>query len=203
MKALITDLFSLIKNGLGELKPYKELFVFSFFLYIVSFIFGYFIRIPFSSCLNGFLAPLFTISNNPTSFLFILYNNFFVTLFIIITGFLSLGVVPLFILIYEGWKTGFVLFLITTSKEVFPLKVLLAGILPHGILEIPAFLLAVSVGTYYGLNSAKTLYLEKKFTIEQFIFSLKIFNNFIAPLILIAAFIETVFTPIIIKNLLW
>ncbi|MBC3888462.1 hypothetical protein GH810_09095 [Acetobacterium paludosum] len=77
----------------------------------------------------------------------------------------------------------------------------LAGILPHGVIEIPALVLSVTLGAHICYVLVKTI-IKKNFKgeLKQAIFaSLRIFFLWIIPLFIIAAFIETFMTPIIFK----
>ncbi len=75
------------------------------------------------------------------------------------------------------------------------LKVLLA-IIPHGVLEIPAVLIASSYGVWLGLKFYRAMlgkgefkpYLKK---------ALIVYFKIVVPLLFIAAFIETFITPVL------
>jgi stage II sporulation protein M len=77
-------------------------------------------------------------------------NNAFATLQVILLG-LLLGIPPLFSSIANGAILGTVAFQLT-QQGIRPLPFLLAGILPHGILELPAFLLSVALGLKLGYH---------------------------------------------------
>jgi len=75
----------------------------------------------------------------------------------------------------------------------------LAGILPHGIIEIPALILSVTLGVHICYVLVKTV-TKKNFKGElkqAILASLQIFFLWIIPLFIVAAFIESFMTPII------
>lgn len=75
----------------------------------------------------------------------------------------------------------------------------LVGILPHGVLEIPALVLGVTLGVHICLKLVKTI-LRRSFKGElkqAFIGCMRIYILWMVPLFFIAAFIETFMTPIL------
>lgn len=82
--------------------------------------------------------------------------------------------------------------------------VFLVGILPHGIIEIPALLLGVSLGVNICLKLVRTILRRSiKGELKQAVIgSLRIFILWIIPLFFIAAFIETFMTPILFNAVL-
>ncbi|AEM39369.1 protein of unknown function DUF95 transmembrane [Pyrolobus fumarii 1A] len=73
--------------------------------------------------------------------LYILANNLFVTLIAVIGGLIA--VTPLFIAFVNGVVIGSV---VTIATSYYSLPEVLWLILPHGVFEIPALLLACSLG---------------------------------------------------------
>lgn len=80
-------------------------------------------------------------------FIFIFLNNAIKSVLIVYCGIL-LGVLPLFMLIANGMILGYVLSLQTHEST---LSIVLKGILPHGIIEIPVILLACAYGLKIGM----------------------------------------------------
>ena len=75
----------------------------------------------------------------------------------------------------------------------------LVGVLPHGLIEIPALVLAVSLGVHLCYQLSKTI-LRRSFKGElkqAAIGCLRIYLLWLIPLFFIAAFIETFMTPIL------
>lgn len=131
-----------------------------------------------------------------TMFLFIFLKNVSAILIsFVFSPFLCLP--PLFALIVNGWILGYVS---GFSVQQNSLGYLLAGILPHGILEIPAFIIAEACALYFGANVLLGIF--KKEHGRQIIDSLKLSARYlaIACIILIpAAIIETYLTPTLLK----
>lgn len=75
----------------------------------------------------------------------------------------------------------------------------LVGILPHGVIEIPALVLGVTLGIHICLKLVKTI-LKRNFKGElkqAFIGCMRIYILWMIPLFFLAAFIETFMTPIL------
>lgn len=75
----------------------------------------------------------------------------------------------------------------------------LVGILPHGVLEIPALILGVTLGVHICLKLVKTI-LRRTFKGElkqACIGCVRIYVFWMIPLFFVAAFIETFMTPIL------
>ncbi|MDR6555274.1 stage II sporulation protein M [Paenibacillus qinlingensis] len=80
-------------------------------------------------------------------FIFIFLNNAIKSVLIVFCG-LFLGILPLFMLIANGMILGYVLSLQTNEST---LAIVVKGILPHGIIEIPVILLACAYGLKLGM----------------------------------------------------
>ena len=119
-------------------------------------------------------------------FVFILQNNLKSSFFGIILGPL-LGIMPVFSTALNGYVIGFVGKL---SVENFG-SISLLRLLPHGIFELPAVIISLSLG----LRLFTQLLTAKK-TKETFLYNLEnslwTFLYIVFPLLLIAAIIETI-----------
>lgn len=94
-------------------------------------------------------------SSNPTlsMIMLIFFNNAIKSVIVIFAGALF-GLLPIFFLVINGMVIGFVLqFSANSSMEMSVLELIVKGLLPHGILEIPALLIASA----YGLRLGKLL----------------------------------------------
>jgi stage II sporulation protein M len=123
--------------------------------------------------------------------------------------FLLLGLVPfLFIpaigIAANGMQMGLVSSItLIEGKSVG--KVFLFGILPHGILEIPAVLLAGALGLHMSLFILKKIFMPQADSIPFFQTLKKtvlIWMAVVLPLLIAAAFIESFVTPSLIKSFL-
>jgi len=88
-------------------------------------------------------------------FLIIFFNNSIKSALVIYMGAL-LGVIPVFFLIVNGMIFGYLYTSIVERGENAAL-IFLKGVLPHGILEIPAVLLACAFGLKFGALVLKLL----------------------------------------------
>ncbi|KHF33863.1 hypothetical protein CM49_03973 [Paenibacillus sp. P1XP2] len=96
-------------------------------------------------------------SSNPkwNFFVFIFFNNSIKAVLMIFLG-LFLGILPILFLLVNGMVVGF---LVHTSMEqgnsLFDLVV--KGLLPHGIIEIPAIIMLALLGFGWGCLSSRAL----------------------------------------------
>jgi len=141
------------------------------------------------------LAQLLDDMSPGAVFFFILFRNSSVLLlsFVFAPGFLM---APFLALAVNGGVLGLVVSLVVQEES---LGFLLAGLLPHGILEIPAFLIAEAAAMSFGLAALVAIF--KKEARPRLMPNLR--KNFryltIALLLLLpAAAIETFITPLLI-----
>lgn len=177
--------------------------VVSSLLFLFSILIGYLNSDVFFSFamefLDGVLETLSGKGSLYTSF-FIMYNNIKVAFFSLLFGFTL--VFPLFLILSNGFVIGAVLQ--KSIEEIGPVALLY--LLPHGIFEIPALLLAfayglligvqfyllvfVSVKHVFGLSSSKQ-FQKQFFTFKKILLrGLLLFLMLVIPLLIIAGFIE-------------
>ncbi len=108
----------------------------------------------------------------------------------------AFGVVPLLVAISNGILVGIVSYH-TIQKE--SLLYLMAGILPHGIIELPTVLMCIAIGLRLGhlflitiATGGDDIGKEARKAMEFLIFVA-------APLLFLAAMIETFITPLVIS----
>jgi stage II sporulation protein M len=109
---------------------------------------------------------------------------------------LGLGIVPLLVIISNGFLLGAVSYGVI-QKEGLPF--LLAGILPHGIVELPTVMLSTALGFRLGYLLATSILGEKANIGDEIRISTIVLFRWIIPLLFLAAFIETFITPIAIS----
>lgn len=114
------------------------------------------------------------------------------------------GFFPIFALLSNGVLLGFML-KIFAIQGLNPLSVLFIGILPHGILELPAVILAASIGIKYGFTVIRigfNMFSNKRTAISrEFMNSLRDLPFIVGAVIVMlffAAIIESVVTPYLI-----
>lgn len=127
------------------------------------------------------------------------WHNLRAMLLILVIGFFSFGVLGLLIFLVNIAVVGGVL-AISKLVGLSPLLVFAAGILPHGIFELPALILASSAILYLGVRLVTPLQNKTigETMIETLADVIKIFLAVCVPLLLLAAFIEFNLTPAIL-----
>lgn len=134
------------------------------------------------------------------SMLLIVCNNLLVTLLILASGLLSCGLLPLILTFREGYNLSLTLQGLSYLKKISSFKLFCLGILPHGILEIPALLLSGALGLYLGYKFIENPTYKVKYHLRHLAFVLTFYHRHIVPLIFLAAFLEVYITPIFIIN---
>jgi stage II sporulation protein M len=121
-------------------------------------------------------------------------NNLRASLQVILMG-LLLGIAPLLSAIGNGAILGMVSFGLA-QEGIAPLPYLLAGILPHGILELPAFLLSVAFGLKLGYHVIFPMPgLRRKETLSHIFREISGALPVLFVMLVAAAFIEVFVTP--------
>ncbi|GGA04771.1 hypothetical protein GCM10008018_58430 [Paenibacillus marchantiophytorum] len=143
------------KPLLQHFKEMKHYFIVVVLVFAFSFYLGWSNSSQYSHFLDGQLKGLKTISQSLSNkenpqlwyFIFIFLNNAIKSVIVVFLG-LFVGVLPLFMLVANGMILGYVLSLQTNEST---LSIVLKGILPHGIIEIPVILLACAYGIKLGM----------------------------------------------------
>ena len=126
-------------------------------------------------------------------FAYILVNNTAKSLLFMFGGLLG-GILPLFFVVFNGFIVGWVAYSLGSTNG---LVYVVAGLTPHGIIEIPTTLLAMAMGMRLGfellnkLRGSGNVWKEVKNALGLFI-------TRVFPLLLLAAVIETTITPLIL-----
>ena len=123
-----------------------------------------------------------------TLFFNILVQNVMATIFVIISG-VIVGIIPTFAVSSNGFGLG-VLYRQASEVSGYPEAAL--KILPYGVLEIPALLIAASYGLWLGVMAVRRMRGKEstllRFQIEH---SFRRYFAVVFPLLVIAAGIET------------
>ncbi len=123
---------------------------------------------------------------------FIAANNAFKSLLFMLGGLLG-GVFPLFFLIFNGFFIGWIA---NSLGSVYGIGYIVAGLTPHGIIEIPAIILAMSMGMSLGYTALNSLR-GKGNIMNEAKSALGLFMTRVVPMLILAAAIEVVITPLI------
>jgi stage II sporulation protein M len=171
------------------LKSIKNHILFSFLLFLITSLFGFFFPMLFQNEIKDLISSLVEKTSGMNTIeliLFIFFNNLKASFFPLIFGILF-GIYPVLSLIINGYVLGFV-----AGKTVAIGGILvLWKLFPHGLFEIPAVLISVSLGlklgtflfVYKGEDKRKEFILWLKDSLRVFLF-------IVIPLLIIAAIIE-------------
>ena len=178
----------------------KRYFLALFLIFIGSILEGYYLAHlypqKFQLVLSELEKSLAHLKEAPgwLIFLFIFFNNTLKSFLALILGTIF-GFLSVLFIVINGILVGVVAFLYVPQKGLINF---LIGILPHGIIEIPAAILSSSYGLYLGVRLYKKIKYKKSFS-PYFKAIIKKYFKILVPLFLIAALIETFITPLIIK----
>jgi stage II sporulation protein M len=187
----------IFRTYIAELKPYLAMsliiFSFSFVLGYIAYVFYPEYATTFLSMLEDTVAKLEGM-NSFQIMLFIFTRNASVMLASIIIGSIF-GLVPLIILLENGIVIGFFTHLQASENGFLYIA---AGLIPHGIIEIPMFLTSAAIGFKLGHQSIRYFAGKEVHLKAELVRSLKFYFHWILPLVFLAAVIETFVTPVVI-----
>ncbi len=127
-------------------------------------------------------------------FVVIFLNNSVKAFLSLVLGFFF-GLAPLYFIFINGEIIGTFVFVFSQKIGIF--KVILS-LAPHGIFEIPAFILAAGYGLWLGMKFYHLLLYREPFR-EHLYFAMKKFVLIMIPLFLVAALVETYVTSYIVQ----
>lgn len=200
------SLFS-IRTFWRDLKSNRSMLLVSTILFAVGIIAGILLVEPLGNYLKEQLQQLQIVKQQLDQgqhvelnyFVFIFLNNAIKSILIIYLGFF-IGIVPVFFLVMNGMIIGFLLR--TYDMQVQDVVTLIVkGLLPHGIFEIPAILIAAAYSLRLGklvLDSLTTWNpagrYQLKIAWKQFMRSTITASFWIVIILFVAAIIESTIT---------
>jgi stage II sporulation protein M len=138
-------------------QDYLKLFIFYYLTSIVVIIFAYFFYktdhyavdvLHNQYIANGKEQGLHTNDEAPWSdFLIIFLNNCWNVFLIVVLGLIPVLVIPFLILIINMTNTSILLVYGQNHTGISPVRLIVHGILPHGIFEMTAVILSIVLGT--------------------------------------------------------
>ncbi|WP_195984145.1 stage II sporulation protein M [Clostridium sp. D33t1_170424_F3] len=131
------------------------------------------------------------------SFWFLLGNNLWASAICILMGFLPFLFLPVLPLASNAAILG--LSAAYSSISGMGLAVFAVGILPHGILELPALILAISLGFYLCKEMVKQILGRADSFLKTLCNVARTFTLLVIPMMFAAALIETYITPVLIN----
>ena len=127
--------------------------------------------------------------------LFIFANNTLNSFIAMLLG-VVFGLWPILFILINGFFVGVVVF--DVAREIGVL-VILAALIPHGIIELPMIFLSAAIGLRLGYLTFLKIFKKMEISIQQELFqAVRFFIKLIIPLLFIAALIETFVTTAII-----
>ncbi len=175
-------------------------------LSLLFFVVGALLGAVFASQLQHILLPFIkdirhigvTIKREPLweEALTIFVHNLGTSL-LMMAGGLLLGVIPLASVTLNGAVIGYVLVILTQETHVNPFLLFAAGILPHGLFEVSAYLLASGFGMEVGVTVVRSI-IRRSGTREQWRMLGQDAGKtvlWVTLLLFVAAWIETGVTP--------
>jgi stage II sporulation protein M len=200
-----------IQRWMQQLRPMKHYVIAAAFVFMLGLILGYTNSSDFDKLIHAQIdqmqgmADKIKQSDHQQWSLFsrIILNNLLTSAVAILLG-AAFGVIPLFLLVSNGLLLGYVAANRTDGETIF---YFLKAILPHGIIEIPTFIIACALGLRLGflmLESIGSLFnLERR---EKFQIKFRAFIKLLVPmsilitgLMILAAIIESTLTYTLMK----
>lgn len=128
----------------------------------------------------------------------LLFNNWWAMLLSAAYGLIPFLFLPVLSLATNSVLLG--LFAALYLNNGLGLSAYLAGILPHGIFELPALVLSIACGLYLCLNiNRQILASPRKMPMVELLSGLlRVLLLLVAPLVVIAAFVECYITPLVL-----
>jgi len=201
----------LLRNWFLYFRSMKHYLIVSTLVFGLGVVLGYGFSDSFQTLLNAQMKQLQSIANEIDlsgrsqwyMFMLIFMNNLKVIVTVILLG-VFFGLIPLFFLLSNGLMLGYVAM---GHLNGFDLLDLLKGLLPHGIIEIPAFIAACAYGIRCGFLMFEGLWSwsnqERRIT---YLIKLRLYLKQLIPtavilgmMMLIAAMIESTVTYTLMK----
>jgi stage II sporulation protein M len=120
-----------------------------------------------------------------------IFENNVIKCFLVVVLGLVLGIAPLLFMMANGIVIGIVVGATLAKAGILYVMV---GILPHGIIEMPMVFLSAAIGLKLGFDVIRALVLKKVHLWRDVREGLLIFIFWVAPLLFVAAFMETFVT---------
>ncbi|WP_202320247.1 stage II sporulation protein M [Archaeoglobus neptunius] len=134
---------------------------------------------------------------NPVLLMLIIFaNNAGKSLVAMLAGFFF-GIFPVLFVILNGYIVGVV---VSVKSPEWGIYKVIAAILPHGILEIPAIIISCAYGVWLGYRFYRALFNGEEFK-KYVVYAIKVYLRFIVPVLFIAAVVEAFITPLVVSVL--
>jgi stage II sporulation protein M len=189
-----------LKGDLAYLRSIRIYIAVSVFTFVLSAVLGYMAAAADPSFADNWMKELSMLKwimdlSPPLIMLVIFLKNLAACAMSVLLG-LGLGIMPLLVVTSNGILIGVVSY--TALQRASPLF-LLAGILPHGIIELPVVLISIAMGFRLGHLLILSLLGEDVSLVEEVKTSIRLLFMRFAPLLFVAAAIETFITPLVMS----
>ena len=189
-----------IKDDMAYLKSIRVYIGLSVFLFGLTAVMGYYtaaVDPEFASSWTRELEMLKWIMDQPPLLIMIIIflKNLLASSMAMLLG-LGLGILPLMVVTSNGFILGIVAY---EAVQKVGWLYLAAGILPHGIIELPVILVSIAIGFRLGYLLALSILREKADLSSEIRIAFHFLIRWVTPLLLLAAAIETFITPFIIS----
>jgi stage II sporulation protein M len=188
------------KDDLAYLKSIRRFIGLTVLAFMAAAMMGYFAASADSELAASWMKELemlkWIMSLHPLLIMLVIFlKNLTACAMSVLLG-LGFGLVPLLVLTTNGIMIGVVSYFIIHEQGVL---YLLAGIVPHGIIELPTILLGISMGFRLGYLLIFTLLGEKVDLSGETKTAVHFLVKWFVPLLFLAAAIETFITPLAIS----
>jgi stage II sporulation protein M len=185
---------------MAYLKSIRVYIGLSVFLFGLTAVMGYYtaaVDPEFASSWTSELEMLKWIMDQPPLLIMIIIflKNLLASSMAMLLG-LGLGILPLMVVTSNGFILGIVAY---EAVQKVGWLYLAAGILPHGIIELPVILVSIAIGFRLGYLLALSILREKADLSSEIKIAFHFLIRWVTPLLLLAAAIETFITPFIIS----
>ena len=188
------------KDDLAYLKSIRIFIGLSVFIFGLTTVMGYFAAAVDPELASNWMKELemlkWILDQPPILIMMIIFlKNLLASAMAMLLG-LGLGLIPLMVVTSNGFLLGIVGYG-AIQKEGW--LYLAAGILPHGIIELPVVLVSIAIGFRLGYLLALTIFREKADLSGEIRIAVHFLLRWVTPLLFVAAAIETFITPFAIS----
>jgi len=195
---MFNKIYHFIKKivSISYLKSLVPYIIIAFILFIIGAFAGYYFANLYPSRAQDLVSLLEKIyspilkESKFSQVLFVFLKNGFTSFLAIVLGVLF-GIFPFVVLINNGEILGMLANIVFRNHSTFYFFV---GILPHGIIEIPCFLVSSAIGLKIGRTVIKKVLRKEVSVVRELNYGLRFFLVLLA-FFFIAAVIETLITP--------
>lgn len=179
-------------NSLSYLAAIKGYVFASTALFLASLLMGYFSAYlspegagELFTALQSIMSQKFGGMSSGSMVIAIFINNLLASFLVLFFG-VAFGLISVFGVAFNGLLLGMVVFVI--KEESLPL---LLSIFPHGIIELPVFLISAAIGLKLGHETLRKLLGKEASITRELRQGLSFYITWIIPLLLLAALIES------------